>query len=76
MGALPAAIAYILPGRARAAGPLRVLLGGARNPCTGAGQHYARFLRIYRRGILDAAGRAAVSEAAAYITAGTIVPDA
>jgi hypothetical protein len=45
-------------------------------PCTDAGQHYARFLRIYRRGILDAAGLATVSKAALYITAGTIVSDA
>jgi hypothetical protein len=44
--------------------------------CTEAGQHYARYLRIYRRGVLDAAGMVAVSEAAPYITAGTIVPDA
>jgi hypothetical protein len=43
--------------------------------CTEVGQHYARFLRIYRRGILDAAGMAAVSKAAAYITSGTIVSD-
>ena len=45
-------------------------------PCTDVGQHYARFLRIYRRGILDAAGLAAVSKAAVYISAGTVVPDA
>jgi hypothetical protein len=45
-------------------------------PCTDAGQHYARFLRIYRRGILDASGLAAVSKAAAHVTAGAIVPDA
>jgi hypothetical protein len=45
-------------------------------PCADLGQHYARFLRIYRRGILDAAGLAAVGKAAAYITAGTIIPDA
>jgi hypothetical protein len=45
-------------------------------PCTDVGQHYARFLRIYRRGILDTAGLAAVSKATAYITAGTIIPDA
>jgi hypothetical protein len=44
--------------------------------CTDAGQHYARYLRIYRRGILDAAGLAAVSEAAPYITAGAIIPEA
>jgi hypothetical protein len=44
-------------------------------PCTDAGQHYARYLRIYRRGVLDRAGLAAVSKAAPYITAGTIVPD-
>jgi hypothetical protein len=43
--------------------------------CTDAGQHYARYLRIYRRGILDATGLAAVSKAIAYITVGTIVPD-
>jgi hypothetical protein len=45
-------------------------------PCTDAGQHYARFLRIYRRGILDAPGLAAVTKAATYISAGTIVPNA
>jgi hypothetical protein len=45
-------------------------------PCTDAGQHYARYLRIYRRGVLDAAGLAAVSKAASYITAGAIVPEA
>jgi hypothetical protein len=45
-------------------------------PCTGIGQHYARYLRIYRRGILDAAGLAAVCKAAPYITAGAIVPNA
>jgi hypothetical protein len=45
-------------------------------PCTDTGQHYARYLRIYRRGILDAAGLAAVSKAAPFVTAGTIVPDA
>jgi hypothetical protein len=44
-------------------------------PCTDAGQHYARYLRIYRRGILGAADMAAVSKAAPYTTAGTIVPD-
>jgi hypothetical protein len=44
--------------------------------CTDEGQHYARYLRIYRRGILDAAGLAAVSNAAPYISAGTIVPQA
>jgi hypothetical protein len=44
-------------------------------PCTDAGQHYARYLRIYRRGILDAAGLAAVSKAAPYITAGAIIPE-
>jgi hypothetical protein len=44
-------------------------------PCADAGQHYARFLRIYRRGILDAADLATVSKAVAYVTAGTIVPD-
>jgi hypothetical protein len=44
-------------------------------PCTDAGQHYARYLRIYRRGILDAAGLAAVSQAAPYISAGAIVPE-
>jgi hypothetical protein len=45
-------------------------------PCTDAGQHYARYLRIYRRGVLDRAGLAVVSKAVPYITAGTIVPDA
>jgi hypothetical protein len=30
-------------------------------PCTDAGQHYARFLRIYRRGIMDADGLITVS---------------
>jgi hypothetical protein len=45
-------------------------------PCTDAGQHYARYLRIYRRGVLDTAGMAAVSRAASYITVGTIVPEA
>jgi hypothetical protein len=45
-------------------------------PCTDAGQHYARFLCIYRRGILDAPGLAAVSKAAPYISAGAIVPNA
>ncbi len=45
-------------------------------PCTDIGQHYARYLRAYRRGLLDAAGLATVSAAAVYITAGTIVPDA
>ena len=45
-------------------------------PCTDAGQLYARFLRMYRRGILDAPGLAAVSKAAPYISAGAIVPDA
>jgi hypothetical protein len=45
-------------------------------PCTDTGQHYARYLRIYRRGVLDATGMVAVSKAAPYITAGTIVPDA
>jgi hypothetical protein len=44
-------------------------------PCTDTGQHYARYLRIYRRGVLTAAGMAAVSMAAPYITAGTVVPD-
>jgi hypothetical protein len=43
--------------------------------CTDDGQHYARYLRIYRRGILDAAGLAAVSNAAPHISAGTIVPE-
>jgi hypothetical protein len=76
VGAAPVAITYIPPGRGRAGGALRVLLGGTRNPCTDAGQHYARFLRVYRRGILDATGLAAVGKAAAYITAGAIVPDA
>jgi hypothetical protein len=45
-------------------------------PCTDTGQHYARYLRIYRRGVLDATAMVAVSKAAPYITAGTIVPDA
>jgi hypothetical protein len=45
-------------------------------PCTDTGQHYARYLRIYRRGVLTAAGMTAVSKAAPYLTAGTIVPDA
>ena len=45
-------------------------------PCTEVGQHYARFLRIYRRGILDAAGLAAVGKATEFISAGTIIPDA
>jgi hypothetical protein len=44
-------------------------------PCTDAGQHYARYLRIYRRGVLDTASFAAVSKAAPYITAGAVVPD-
>jgi hypothetical protein len=44
--------------------------------CTDVGQHYARYLRLYRRGILDPAGMAAVSNAAPYISAGTIVPEA
>jgi hypothetical protein len=44
-------------------------------PCTDTGQHYARYLRIYRRGVLDTVGMAAVSRAAPYTTAGTIVPD-
>jgi hypothetical protein len=44
-------------------------------PCTDAGHHYARYLRIYRRGVLDAAGMVAVSRAAPYTTAGTIVPE-
>lgn len=43
--------------------------------CADDGQHYARYLRIYRRGILDAAGLAAVSKATAYISAGAIIPD-
>ncbi len=45
-------------------------------PCTHTGQHYALYLRIYRRGILDAPSLEAVSKAAAYITAGAIVPSA
>jgi hypothetical protein len=45
-------------------------------PCTGTGQHYARFLHIYRRGMLDTPGLAAVSKAAPYISAGAIVPNA
>jgi len=44
--------------------------------CTDVGQHYARYLRAYRRGILNAAGMAIVSNASPCITAGTIVPDA
>jgi hypothetical protein len=44
-------------------------------PCTDAGQHYARYLRIYRRGVLDRAGLVAVSKAAPYITVGAIVPE-
>lgn len=44
-------------------------------PCADTGQHYARYLRIYRRGVLDRASMAAVSKAAPYITVGTIVPD-
>ncbi len=43
-------------------------------PCTDAGQHYARYLRAYRRGFLDAADLADVSAAAPYISAGTIIP--
>jgi hypothetical protein len=45
-------------------------------PCTDTGQHYARYLRIYRRGILNAADLSTVSKGVAYVTAGTIVPDA
>jgi hypothetical protein len=45
-------------------------------PCTDAGQHYARFLCIYRRGMLDAPGLVAISKAAPYISAGAIVPNA
>jgi hypothetical protein len=44
--------------------------------CTDAGQHYARFLCIYRSGILDAPGLATASKAAPYISAGAIVPHA
>jgi hypothetical protein len=44
--------------------------------CSDDGQHYARYLRIYRRGILDAAGLAAISDAATQISAGTIVAEA
>ncbi len=44
--------------------------------CTEDGQHCARYLRIYRRGILNAAALAAVSNAAPYISAGTIIPQA
>jgi hypothetical protein len=44
-------------------------------PCSDAGQHYARYLRIYRRGVLDRAGLVAVSKAAPYISAGAIVPE-
>jgi hypothetical protein len=43
--------------------------------CTDAGQHYARYLRIYRRGVLDTASLVVVSRAAPYITAGAIVPE-
>jgi hypothetical protein len=43
--------------------------------CTDVGQHYARYLRAYRRGLLNAADLATVSAAAAHITAGTIVPE-
>jgi len=46
-----------------------------RTPCTNVGQHYARHLRAYRRGLLDTTDLVGVSAAAAYITAGTIVPD-
>ena len=45
-------------------------------PCTDAGQHYARFLCIYRRDILDAPSLAAVCKAAPYISAGAIIPNA
>jgi hypothetical protein len=44
-------------------------------PCTESGQHYARYLRAYRRGVLDATGLAAVSKAAPYISTGAVVPD-
>jgi hypothetical protein len=44
--------------------------------CADVGQHYARYRRAYRRGILAAAGLAIVSNASPYITAGTVVPDA
>jgi hypothetical protein len=44
-------------------------------PCADDGQHYARYLRAYRRGLLTSAGLATVSNAAPYITAGTVVPD-
>lgn len=44
-------------------------------PCTDAGQHYARYLRVYRRGVLDIAGLVAVSETAPYISAGAIVSE-
>jgi hypothetical protein len=44
--------------------------------CTDDGQHYARYLRIYRRGILDAAALAVISTVAPQISAGTIVPEA
>ena len=44
-------------------------------PCTDAGQHYTRYLRVYRCGVLDTAGMAAVSKAAPYISAGAIVPE-
>jgi hypothetical protein len=45
-------------------------------PCTDVGQHYARFLRMYRRGILGTPGLAAVSKAVPHISAGAIVPNA
>jgi hypothetical protein len=44
--------------------------------CTETGQHYARYLRLYRRGILGAPGLAAVSKAVVHVSAGTIVTDA
>jgi hypothetical protein len=45
-------------------------------PCAIARQHYARYLRAYRRGILGGTGLAIVSNTSPYITAGTLVPDA
>jgi hypothetical protein len=45
-------------------------------PCTDSGQHYARYLRAYRRGVLDSERLIVVSKAAPYISAGAIVPEA
>jgi hypothetical protein len=51
--------------RIRAAGPpCRNLMAHPGALCTDAGQHYARFLCICRRRILDAPGPAALSQAA------------